>query len=650
MQYSVTFVGLPSPITASEANFFAAHSFAIRASHSSGVADGDTVVAILARVEHEGHLAELIRQRQISPMAHVLIVGSDTPSPLLQKIVNQIPNLRFLPTQNPSESWNAHLEDLKIQLDQQAQQEDLRKLETKKYKDLSELNKNLEDLVNDRTIHLKQSHNEEKLKLKQERDLLQFMLEMQRTLDLGEVFVQLRKNLKLHREVHEVFLLHESGNRSRLRFMQNLSMKTITFMAPLSNFTPTDQSLTWMTMEEQVALAKAISRPLRRILRVSLCEGQDRVELWLEVNQHDGSIIEFVEKITGVVKITKLVIDRILHDESAALASQRWAQIFDGLKDPIAIVTKSFHVVRSNARFQRVNDSTNCYERFAGRNSPCEGCPLTGAPSSAEGLHNIQVGEKFFTVHSKQVGSSRFVHYYQDNTEIRMLYARLIQTEKLGALGALAGQVAHELNNPLSGIRNLSQVIRSQLPAEEVMATDLLEIEKAAQRCQNIIHQLLEFSRSEGLEVVSCSLDDLIARTIPLLKTAMRNHRIQMDLQAADVCLKVEPQLIQQVIFNLVQNACQAMMTAGQLTIRTRLDAAGKYAEFQIQDTGGGISPSVQPRLFEAFYTTKPHGQGTGLGLYLSKKILERFGGTIDFTSSPQGTVFVGRLPQWRGQ
>ena len=116
-----------------------------------------------------------------------------------------------------------------------------------------------------------------------------------------------------------------------------------------------------------------------------------------------------------------------------------------------------------------------------------------------------------------------------------------------------------------------------------------------------------------------------------------------MRLNAKEQTLHVEPQLLQQVIFNLIQNACQAMPQAGTLQIVTRLDS--DYVYFEVQDTGPGIPEEVKPRLFEAFFTTKPAGAGTGLGLYLSRKIVERFHGQLTFESNSKGTLFSARWP-----
>jgi two-component system NtrC family sensor kinase len=606
---------------------------------------GTQVLAILAILDTDLDYVELSERHSLFPDAEVILLEPPKDPKLLMQTINEIPGLKFASFGLSVELWISKLENIRTEFHLKRKQESLRKLATQRYKELRELNENLERLVEERTLHLQYSHSEEKKKLKQERHLVQFMLEMQRTLDLDEVFFQLRKQIKGQGAVFELFLVHTTHERSRLRYIEQGRVKSISIELQ----SPIDGDYKGISTQEQTKLAGLLSRPLNRILRISLLNGIENVEAWVEILT-DFSEDESAKKLEEVFRISRLVIDRILNDESVAIASQRWAQIFDGLQDAIAIVDTNFKVVRANTQFYKSDTSLKCFESFAGRSTPCVGCPLI-ENSQSQTLPSIktpvqiQVAEKVYLVHSESVGSSRYVHHYEDVTQARMLYARLIQTEKLNALGALAGQVAHELNNPLSGIRNLSQVIRSECPPESQIHQDLAEVEKAAQRCQNIIHQLLEFSKEESPQAIFCSLDEIVQRTMPLLKTAMRNHRVHIDLQAARTWLLVEPQLIQQVVFNLVQNACQAMEKAGQLVIQTRIDESSKLAEILIRDSGPGIPIHTQARLFEAFFTTKTLGQGTGLGLYLSRRILEKFEGSLSFETSPSGTTFTGRLP-----
>jgi signal transduction histidine kinase len=231
----------------------------------------------------------------------------------------------------------------------------------------------------------------------------------------------------------------------------------------------------------------------------------------------------------------------------------------------------------------------------------------------------------------------------------------MVQGEKMAAIGLLAGNIAHELNNPLTGIRSLAQVLLGELaekrPVPEQLVEDMMEVEKAASRSQRIIENLLDFSRG-GTEQkqVRISLNEIVRRTLPMLKTSIREHRSEILLSDEEGMVRVEPHLMQQVVFNLVNNACQAMHDPGQITIRTEVivdSASRRWCNLHVIDTGTGIPQEILESIFEPFFTTKERGKGTGLGLSMSKSVIEKFGGDIQVKSEVGvGTEFVVRLPE----
>lgn len=594
---------------------------------------------MIANPQELKEVEELKLLSQKFPRSSILILDNLQDAQIVQALLHSDLNIQFIAEFAATNDFFNKLHLVQKERNLQKNKLEIKKSVSQKYKDLTAFNANLEKMVDENTFHLKQSHNEEKLKLKQERNLVQFILEMQKTLDFEEAFLQIRRQLKTFKKVFEIVVFQSDSTGSQMSYVQQRQVKTENWMQPLAEL---NEPL-WLSTQDQLQLASWISRPINRVMRVPLTSSPHRSELWLELIGTDAESADLLKTAEEIFKISRMVFDRIYSDDSVALVSQRWLQIFDGLKEPVAIISDEYDLIRANAKFYKKEKSVKCYESFAGRTSPCEGCPLSQQYEQTSGPQQIQSQGKFYAVHSHAVGPRRFVHYYEDVTQSRTLYARLIQTEKLGALGALAGQVAHELNNPLSGIKSLSQILKAELDPEGQVYTDLNEVEKAATRCQNIIHQLLEFTKDEGVEAVDCSLDDIIEKTLPLLKVAMRSHRVNIQLQAREKKLKLEPQLIQQVIFNLVQNACQAMVNPGQISISTREEVG--FIVFEIQDTGPGVPEEVQARLFEAFFTTKKVGSGTGLGLYLSKKIIERFHGQLTFHSNAYGTVFTGRLP-----
>jgi signal transduction histidine kinase len=175
---------------------------------------------------------------------------------------------------------------------------------------------------------------------------------------------------------------------------------------------------------------------------------------------------------------------------------------------------------------------------------------------------------------------------------------------------------------------------------------DLQEIEKAAERSQRIIRNLLDFSRVGPRHTEQFTVDDIVEKTVPMLKTALRYHRLDLQLQSAQALVEAEPHLLQQVLFNVINNACQALQSGGEIQVATSFDISTRRVTVQVRDNGPGIPDEVKGRIFEPFFTTKKEGVGTGLGLSMARSIVERFNGTIDFTSERgRGTEFKIELP-----
>ncbi len=241
----------------------------------------------------------------------------------------------------------------------------------------------------------------------------------------------------------------------------------------------------------------------------------------------------------------------------------------------------------------------------------------------------------------------------EDITERRAARSRLVQSEKLAALGQLAAGVMHEINNPLATIGACVAAIEGKLaatPDQEVR--DYLDIiEAEVHRCTRIVDRLLDFSRSRPAPLVRAraDLNDLIEQTITLLTPHGRFKRLGLERQFAPDLppLLVDGERLIQAFMAIMLNAADAMERGGTLTIRTGpgvVPPGGLVAEFT--DTGVGIPAADLPRVFEPFFTTKPSGRGTGLGLAICYGIVEEQGGTVEVESLPGlGTTFRVHLP-----
>jgi signal transduction histidine kinase len=225
----------------------------------------------------------------------------------------------------------------------------------------------------------------------------------------------------------------------------------------------------------------------------------------------------------------------------------------------------------------------------------------------------------------------------------------LIQSEKLAAVGLLAGGVAHEINNPMAGILALTQILLKETPPNSRLATDLKKIEQLTYRCETIVQEILDFSRDasrEGKDLVD--LNEVIEKSLTFVTFQCKEFRVQVEKDLAPNLPRVRgnQNQLQQVLLNLMTNACHAMATGGRMLLATRSAPDRGRVELLVADTGCGIPPEELPRVFDPFFTTKRKGQGTGLGLSISYKIVEEHQGTMQVQSQPgEGSLFTVSIP-----
>ncbi len=235
--------------------------------------------------------------------------------------------------------------------------------------------------------------------------------------------------------------------------------------------------------------------------------------------------------------------------------------------------------------------------------------------------------------------------------QLQETQSQLIQAEKMSALGQLAGGLAHEINNPLSGILGLTQLVLENLPQDSQNYSDLKEIEKAVFRCKKIIVSLLSFSRQEKTHMEPVSINEAIEETLTLCARQMELKHIKIVRQLAPglPLVNADFQQLMQVFLNIFTNARDAMPDGGELTIATSLlktPAGDEMLMTSVTDTGPGIPRDILGRIFDPFFTTKPVGKGTGLGLSVCIGIIDRHNGTIKAHSAPgKGTTFTISLP-----
>ena len=225
---------------------------------------------------------------------------------------------------------------------------------------------------------------------------------------------------------------------------------------------------------------------------------------------------------------------------------------------------------------------------------------------------------------------------------------QLLRSEKLAALGTLLSGVAHELNNPLSNISTSCEILKEEVGADSAAFTlELLDqIDTETWRARRIVRSLLDYARDREFRREAVPLAPLVDDSLRLLKAQFPAQiDIKVDVPAA-LAVSGDRQRLQQVLFNLLGNALDALAGAGEIGISAHRDAAAPVVVIEINDNGHGIPPEILPRIFDPFFTTKEVGHGLGLGLFIVHEIIEEHGGSISVTSTPgTGTHFLIRLP-----
>lgn len=226
------------------------------------------------------------------------------------------------------------------------------------------------------------------------------------------------------------------------------------------------------------------------------------------------------------------------------------------------------------------------------------------------------------------------------------LEKQLMHTEKLAALGQLSAGVAHEINNPLGGIKLCFNNLFSTTMDAKTREEHVMVVNDGLDRIQTIVRQLLDYAKNAPLAVQPVSLNEIVEKVLRLADYTLENRGIKLetDFDTTLPRTAIDANKIEQVLLNLIINAVQAIEGEGTIRVRTFLD--GQNCMVSIADSGPGIPSEVIEHIFDPFFTTKEVGEGTGLGLTVSKAIVEQHGGVLSVETSSAGTTFFVRLPE----
>jgi two-component system, NtrC family, sensor kinase len=240
-------------------------------------------------------------------------------------------------------------------------------------------------------------------------------------------------------------------------------------------------------------------------------------------------------------------------------------------------------------------------------------------------------------------------------SQLEAAHQKLIQSDRLASLGQLAASVAHEINNPISGVLNLSMLMQRILKDEgippgriEEFRRYLSQVSGETARVGRIVSDLLAFSRRSKPQRSPADLNAIVRKTLSLLSHKLQLAGVEADLNLAKdlPSFRCDESQIQQVVMNLVFNAAESIRGKGRVTVVTRAAADGLGLVLEVRDTGSGIPPDLLGRIFDPFFTTKEEGKGVGLGLAVVYGIVEAHGGEIEVDSRVgEGSTFRVTLP-----
>jgi PAS domain S-box-containing protein len=340
--------------------------------------------------------------------------------------------------------------------------------------------------------------------------------------------------------------------------------------------------------------------------------------------------------------------------------------IFDSIRDQLSIRAPDYQIQRVNRAVIEKYHTTfeeligrKCYEAYYQRDLPCEKCPVTVTLETKQPASVVQKNPTIdstlhifsYPILDEKGDLLSVIEYSRDVTEEQRLHEQLIQSEKLAGIGILASGVAHEINNPLTGIIGMAE---ASLEEEDIstIKSYLTDILNCGQRISEIVKGLRSYCRvAKQEEQNPIDMNEVLEESLKMVRLAVKTSSVEVvkKFQPID---KVVANLgeIQQVFTNLITNAFQVMDgKGGILTLCTR--SLRDSVEVKVSDNGMGIPQKHLSQIFDPFFTTKKPGEGTGLGLNIVYRIVTKYGGTIDVESREgSGTTFTLRFPTRRDE
>lgn len=384
-----------------------------------------------------------------------------------------------------------------------------------------------------------------------------------------------------------------------------------------------------------------------------------------------GKVMELTEnnepkRVTGThLNIT----ERKLAEQKLAASERTLSSVLESLSDPIVLCDKNLGIVWSNQAAQKAFGHDGealalCgdeYQRQACCPQKKEQIPDKAVPVPEEmevSVTDTKGERRTYWRASRAVAQTEdqenglFVVSFKDITERQAFQAEVTRSAQLASIGELAACIAHEINNPINGIINYAQMIKDE--SEELgLGTDESDtIIHEARRIAFIVKNLLNMTRSSEDQMSSADIKEVVEQSVGMIRMLLKNNNINVttDIPAGLPLVLCNTSEIKQVLLNLLTNSFHALSGTDKpdKKITIRAESEREMVKLDIEDNGCGIPEKHLPHLFDPFYTTKPFGKGTGLGLHICRKIIQAHGGTVHIHSiQDQGTVVTVKIPVW---
>ena len=470
------------------------------------------------------------------------------------------------------------------------------------------------------------------------KSLLSFCAKMGFAFEIRDFLLTLKAQIPKKFKTGELLLFYESSLLGlRRAYIKNHHF----YEESAKNLWPPSSTISLNNAQQSFYLAEELGRPFVKTLVIPLSPKNRKDSpkarnslLFIEMGDWKKDLEPLRDFFQTRSFILNVIFERVSSNTNFNRISYLWSQLFKYWEEPLSLL-QNFNPLRTNRAFKRVFLEPDIFfqkKKFSGFYE------IEGKNYQMH-YYPISQFEKF-----KEIG----LLYCQDMTKELQLKEQLFQNEKMLSLCRLGKNIAHQLNNPLTGLLSMTQILY-QTPGLESFKEDLTEMEKAIERSQKIIKNLLSFSQSQK-EKKSCNLNQAVKNCLPLLKNRTQNLLIKKQLSKEVLEVKGKLAILQQVVYNLILNACQALKEDQNnkepwIEIYTKKTSQNK-AYLKIRDNGSGIAKQNLEKIFEPFWTSKSKQEGTGLGLGISRQLVRHLGGDILVSSKEkEGSCFTVLLP-----